>query len=107
MVFGRMGGHRGNDTFTTTEINGGRHMQTPEDSDKTRGEFELTRRKFILIAGTATVAATAFPNLSKAQATAPTNVPMTPLTKISFTVNGQLRELEVDTRTTLLDALRE
>lgn len=29
------------------------------------------------------------------------------LTKIAFTVNGQLRERELDTRTTLLDALRE
>ena len=27
--------------------------------------------------------------------------------KVSFTVNGQNRELELDTRTTLLDALRE
>ena len=29
------------------------------------------------------------------------------MAKVSFTVNGQLRQLEVDTRTTLLDVLRE
>src|SRR6185369_4177491 len=29
------------------------------------------------------------------------------LAKVSFTVNGTARELELDTRTTLLDALRE
>jgi xanthine dehydrogenase YagT iron-sulfur-binding subunit len=29
------------------------------------------------------------------------------MAKVSFTVNGMVRELEVDTRTTLLDALRE
>jgi aerobic-type carbon monoxide dehydrogenase small subunit (CoxS/CutS family) len=27
--------------------------------------------------------------------------------KVSFNVNGKIRELELDTRTTLLDALRE
>ena len=29
------------------------------------------------------------------------------MSKVSFTVNGMARELELDTRTTLLDALRE
>ena len=29
------------------------------------------------------------------------------MSKVSFTVNGKARELELDTRTTLLDALRE
>ena len=34
--------------------------------------------------------------------------PEMPVTaKVSFTVNGKVRELELDTRTTLLDALRE
>jgi xanthine dehydrogenase YagT iron-sulfur-binding subunit len=32
---------------------------------------------------------------------------MPPTAKVSFTVNGAVRELDVDTRTTLLDALRE
>ena len=30
-----------------------------------------------------------------------------PAMKVTFTVNGKARELELDTRTTLLDALRE
>jgi len=85
----------------------GSHMQTPEDSDKTRGEFELTRRGFILIAGTAAVAAAALPHLSKAQTAAPTDLPPTPLTKVAFHVNGKLHEVEVDNRTTLLDALQQ
>ena len=29
------------------------------------------------------------------------------MTRVSFTVNGQVHEFELDTRTTLLDALRE
>jgi xanthine dehydrogenase YagT iron-sulfur-binding subunit len=37
--------------------------------------------------------------------TAAARAPVT--SKVAFTVNGQPRELEVDTRTTLLDALRE
>jgi xanthine dehydrogenase YagT iron-sulfur-binding subunit len=42
--------------------------------------------------------------VTKAQSTAP-GAPV--VAKVSFKVNGALRELELDTRTTLLDALRE
>ncbi len=84
---------------------------TPDDFDRQRREFELTRRRFIF-SGTAAVALTAMPRVGgapdAAPASAPAGTPPAPvLTKVSFTVNGSLREMEVDTRTTLLDALRE
>lgn len=67
-------------------------------------ESMITRRE--MIAGTtAAVAALAFTNLTGVQA-APHTVPLS-LAKVSFTVNGTSHALEMDTRTTLLDALRE
>jgi xanthine dehydrogenase YagT iron-sulfur-binding subunit len=80
-------------------------MQIPEDSEIPRGDFEITRREFLL-AGTAAVALTTLPRATGQAAAA--IEPMQPiLTKVSFTVNGKPCELELDTRTTLLDALRE
>ena len=69
-------------------------------------ESMITRRE--MIAGTtAAVAALAFTNLTGVQAaTAPHTVPLS-LAKVSFTVNGASHDLEMDTRTTLLDTLRE
>lgn len=84
-------------------------MQIPDDRSNTpRSECELTRREFI-IAGTAAVAVTAWPTAGMAQANAPVANPEHPssMTKVSFTVNGKVHEVEVDNRTTLLDALRE
>jgi len=66
-------------------------------------DLTLTRRE-LLIAGAASVAVTALPSSLKAQ----TPVAAPPVvTKVSFEVNGQVRNLELDARTTLLDALRE
>ena len=66
------------------------------------GEFEMSRRG-LLGAGAASVAATAVP-VSAAQV----GKPAAPsLAKLAFEVNGKKRTLQVDTRTTLLDALRE
>jgi xanthine dehydrogenase YagT iron-sulfur-binding subunit len=71
-------------------------MQTPEDR-------EISRRD-LMIGTAACVAMTAAP--SAASAAAPvTETPVTP--NVSFNVNGQARELAIDIRTTLLDALRE
>ena len=69
---------------------------------------KLTRRE-VLIAGAASVAAAAVPGAGAMAATVAKPVaPKAPvMSKASFTVNGKLRELEFDTRTTLLDALRE
>ncbi len=81
-------------------------MHTPEEAEPKRSDLELTRRGFI-VAGTAAVAVTALPTMSKAQTAPAAGAAAAALTKIAFTVNGSPRELELDTRTTLLDALRE
>ena len=71
------------------------------------GDSELTRREF-LIASTA-AATVAFLPRGYGASPGPTPVPAAPSLsmKVAFTVNGQPRELELDPRTTLLDALRE
>ena len=69
------------------------------------GELELSRRG-LLISGAASAAITAVPS-AEAQTPAPLPQEQPSMMKVSFDVNGQPRELQVDTRTTLLDALRE
>ncbi len=69
----------------------------------THDALKVTRRG-ILIGGTASAALTAAPSL-KAQ-TVPA-APQPGTIPVRLTVNGKSRELELDTRTTLLDALRE
>ena len=66
-------------------------------------ELDLTRRD-LLIGAAASVAVIAAPSATPGQAAA---IEAPAVSKVSFTVNGQARQLELDTRTTLLDALRE
>src|SRR3954468_8884790 len=71
--------------------------------------LEISRRD-LLIVGAASTMATAMPSLADApsgpgDAAAGTGAPA--MSKTSFTVNGTVRDLEIDNRTTLLDALRE
>ncbi len=75
-------------------------MQSPDTPD-------LNRRDFLLL-GTSTVAAATLPPAAQGQtsSSAPADK-AAPLTKVGLTVNGKAYELELDTRTTLLDALRE
>ena len=78
-------------------------MQGPSD-------FELSRRKMLL--GTAaSVAFGAAPRIADAQTPAvpaqAAAVDAVAMSQVSFNVNGRPRELALDTRTTLLDALRE
>ena len=68
-----------------------------------RDSFELTRRDLLKV-GAASVAATAVPLTAKGQAPA-SDAPVS--AKVSFEVNGKACALQLDTRTTLLDALRE
>ncbi|MCA0964941.1 aldehyde dehydrogenase iron-sulfur subunit PaoA [Salipiger bermudensis] len=70
-------------------------------------EFELRRRT--LLAGSAAIAMSAASGQrSAAQTVTPTGTPVGPeSTAVTLTVNGEERELTVDNRTTLLDALRE
>ena len=78
-------------------------MNEPDELANNRGA--LTRREFLL-AISAAAAGSALPHGYGAPSASPPPGQPT-LMKITFTVNGQLRELELDTRTTLLDALRE
>ncbi|MCO6049505.1 aldehyde dehydrogenase iron-sulfur subunit [Mesorhizobium sp. RP14(2022)] len=71
-------------------------MQSP-------GQLELNRRD-LLVSTAATVAVSAVPAAAQAQNSTGETVQTT---RIKLSVNGKPRELEVDTRTTLLDALRE
>lgn len=71
-------------------------MQSP-------GQLELNRRD--LLVSTATiVAVSAVPAAAQAQNSTGETVQ---ITRVKLSVNGKPRELELDTRTTLLDALRE
>jgi xanthine dehydrogenase YagT iron-sulfur-binding subunit len=63
------------------------------------------RRRDLLIAGAASAATVAAPPAT-GQPT-PSPLPAPTMTKVSLDVNGRVQELELDTRTTLLDALRE
>ena len=66
-------------------------------------DLEISRRD-LLVATAASVAVTAAPPMASAQ----TAEPETPFSsKVSLTVNGEVRDLDIDTRTSLLDALRE
>jgi xanthine dehydrogenase YagT iron-sulfur-binding subunit len=74
-----------------------------ENDEQAQGpaSLELSRRG-VLVAGAVTMAATATP---AAAATQPPGAPV--MSKVAFKVNGEVRHLDLDTRTTLLDALRE
>jgi xanthine dehydrogenase YagT iron-sulfur-binding subunit len=66
--------------------------------------LDITRRGF-LKAGAAAATVTAIPqHVAAARNDADAAAPVS---KVSFTVNGKRQTLELDTRTTLLDALRE
>ncbi|WP_426113464.1 aldehyde dehydrogenase iron-sulfur subunit PaoA [Massilia sp. PWRC2] len=74
-------------------------------------DLTLTRRD-LLIAGALTAGASAVPALAAAPAAAaaaPLPVAPTPpvMGKVSLRINGKQQQLQVDTRTTLLDLLRE
>ena len=66
-------------------------------------DFDLSGldRRDLLMAAAAAAAMVTVPSVAGAQAST------MPSMKVSFTVNGKAQALELDTRTTLLDALRE
>src|SRR4051812_12627548 len=66
--------------------------------------LKITRRE-VLIAGAATAAASSVPGAASAQATQQAEAPV--VTHVTLEVNGTPHTLELDTRTSLLDALRE
>ncbi|HEY1048520.1 MAG TPA: aldehyde dehydrogenase iron-sulfur subunit PaoA [Prosthecobacter sp.] len=78
---------------------------SPSPDDK---ESDLSRRGFLAL-GSSAVAASVLPPPAEGAPTATTAPPSAAptLAKVSFKVNGKACDLELDTRTTLLDALRE
>ncbi|MBV1691467.1 aldehyde dehydrogenase iron-sulfur subunit [Novosphingobium sp. G106] len=64
-----------------------------------------TSRRTMLVGGVTSAALVSLPAASSAPTTAPAAPP--PTARVRLTVNGTPQDLEVDTRTTLLDLLRE
>ncbi|ALN72466.1 aldehyde dehydrogenase iron-sulfur subunit PaoA [Aureimonas sp. AU20] len=69
-------------------------------------DLALNRRD-LMTSATACAALTVAPKLARAEDAQTSASPAPSVSKVSFTVNGQRRELDLDLRTTLLDALRE
>jgi len=80
-------------------------MLNPDQSESSREATDLTRREF-LIAGTAAMALTGCIGLGT-NSSLDASPQQAVVTRVSLNVNGKRRELALDTRTTLLDALRE
>ncbi|MEC9359631.1 MAG: aldehyde dehydrogenase iron-sulfur subunit PaoA [Pseudomonadota bacterium] len=72
-------------------------MQDTNEADRLR----LSRRN-VLVAGAASATVAAVPSIGMSQDATPP-----PTVRTSLRVNGKIQELVLDTRTTLLDALRE
>ena len=72
-------------------------------------DINMTRRNVLIAGAISATAATVPLSAAEAQPTTakPATTPPPTPTKFSFEVNGKQQTLEVDTRTTLLDALRE
>src|SRR3977135_647492 len=77
-----------------------RRREKEHDMQSSR-DVDVSRRD-LMVGAAASVAVVTAPSVASAQAA--TSVPSL---KVSFTVNGKVRDLELDTRTTRLDALRE
>jgi xanthine dehydrogenase YagT iron-sulfur-binding subunit len=70
-------------------------------------DIKISRRN-LLIAGAVSTTAMAVPSVAAAQSSMQTTPSQSPvISKVSFSVNGKSHQLELDTRSTLLDALRE
>jgi xanthine dehydrogenase YagT iron-sulfur-binding subunit len=80
-------------------------MDNPEYSDGAAGSGEFTRREFLITGATAVAFAGCVSTGEMAAGDAQAKEGQ--LMKVSLKVNGKARDLELDTRTTLLDALRE
>ena len=72
-------------------------------------DVTVSHRDLLIIGATGAVSAAALPSLAGAQDSTSSGPPGLPLalSKVSFKVNGKVYALALDTRTTLLDALRE
>jgi xanthine dehydrogenase YagT iron-sulfur-binding subunit len=77
-------------------------LENEEESCESPLDLALSRRNFLKAAGLLSAASAAAPTAVLAQAAKPENV-----RAITLQINGQPHQLTLDTRTTLLDALRE
>ncbi|WP_233235134.1 aldehyde dehydrogenase iron-sulfur subunit PaoA [Bordetella sp. LUAb4] len=71
------------------------------------GPVRISRRKLLLGGAMSATALAATPLASASQANSAEDTESSSSSAVAFQVNGELREIEVDPRTTLLDALRE
>ncbi len=86
------------------KVNKEHHDEAGDGSQK--AHFCLTRRE-LLKAGTATVAVAVVSSSTMLSARELPDTPPPAMSDLKMKVNGEIRQLNVDTRTTLLDALRE
>src|SRR3984957_7748228 len=88
-----------------------KNSSSGERSVEGTDDFALSRRKFLLAGSAAVAAALVAPIAKETRALAAQTIgdEAEPgfLAQVAFEVNGKVCELELDTRTTLLDALRE
>ncbi|MGL5600927.1 MAG: aldehyde dehydrogenase iron-sulfur subunit PaoA [Silvania sp.] len=75
----------------------------PEDH---RGDFSLTRRTLLKVSAATAATVAVYPHSALAEGE-PAVTPPPEILPLTLRVNGKSQQLEVDTRTTLLDALRE
>lgn len=81
----------------------------PEDNRVRKHEsddFSLTRRDLIKVSAATAATAVAYPHPALA-VSVPAATPAPEIMPLTLKVNGKTEQLDVDTRTTLLDALRE
>jgi len=82
----------------------------PRDDRAGHGEqhdLSLTRRDLIKVSAATAATAAIYPHSSALAARENATTPAPEMMPLTLKVNGESRQLEVDTRTTLLDALRE
>ena len=85
------------------ETHDGSHSQAPSQA-----ESELSRRSFLKFTGILGIgAATGLPKIAEAEARGAAAASIPHFTRVSLNVNGASHDLTLDTRTTLLDVLRE
>jgi xanthine dehydrogenase YagT iron-sulfur-binding subunit len=74
------------------------------------GEFEISRRDLLIVAGTSVVSTTGATGArAQTKPASETSLPTTSVqhSPVTLDVNGSVHQLDLDNRTTLLDALRE
>jgi xanthine dehydrogenase YagT iron-sulfur-binding subunit len=78
-------------------------MKNPADDDR----FKMSRRELLLAGGSSLAMTAAASGGLAASAETPAAAETVSTAKVSLVVNGQPHDLELDTRTTLLDFVRE